>query len=56
MRIGDRVTRKDSPAIVGTLIARDGEKVKIYWSCHTSQWIDPRKLMRAGKTPREART
>ena len=47
MKIRDRVCRKDIPAIVGTVIAMQNGKAKIYWSSHTSQWIDSAALMQA---------
>jgi len=52
MKIGNRVARKDAPEVQGTVIARDGGKLKVYWSSHISQWIDTAALMLARKTPR----
>ncbi len=49
MKIGDRVARKNAPEIEGRIIARDGNRLKVYWRSHTSQWIDHKALIRAGK-------
>jgi hypothetical protein len=54
MRTGDRVVRKDSPAVRGTIIALHGSQARVYWSPHFSQLVDLAKLTRPGKAPREA--
>jgi hypothetical protein len=55
MKIRDRVCRKDAPGIVGTVIAKDGERFKVYWSSHTSQWIDSAALMQAPRVTEKGR-
>ena len=47
MRSGNRVTRKDSPEVEGTIISMYGGKAKVYWSQHFSQLLDLAKLMPA---------
>jgi hypothetical protein len=44
MRIGNRVTRKDLPGIVGTVISLHGAQARVYWSAHFSQLVDLAKL------------
>jgi hypothetical protein len=47
MKIGDRVFRKDAPEILGMVLAKDGVKLKVYWSTHKTQWLDAEALMLA---------
>jgi len=47
MQVRDKVCLKSAPEIHGTVIARDGERLKVYWSSHTSQWNDSAALMQA---------
>jgi len=47
VKIRDRVCLKSAPAVYGTVIAMQNGKAKIYWSSHTSQWIDSAALMQA---------
>lgn len=56
MKIGDRVALKDVPAIVGTVIAMHACQAKVYWSSHTTQWVDVEALMVAGKKKQVERT
>jgi len=51
MKIRDRVCRKDVPEIPGTVIAMQDGQAKVYWSSHTSQWVDAKALMRAKNRP-----
>ena len=44
MKIGNRVIRKDSPEVEGTVISIDGRRARIYWSSHFSQLVDLGKL------------
>jgi hypothetical protein len=44
MKIGNRVIRKDSPEVEGTVISIDGRRARIYWSQHFSQLVDLGKL------------
>lgn len=47
LRIGDRVARRDIPAISGRVIGmRDGQ-AQIEWSIHMSQWLDVNRLIQA---------
>jgi hypothetical protein len=52
MRVRDKVCLKSAPAVYGTVIAMQDGKAKVYWSSHTSQWIDSVALMRAPRVPR----
>ena len=45
LRLGCRVVRVGLPGIEGTIVAIDGRKVRVYWSQHFSQLVDPRKLI-----------
>jgi hypothetical protein len=48
VKTGSRVCREDMPGIVGTVIAmRDGQ-AKVYWSSHTTRWVDYTALRLAG--------
>jgi hypothetical protein len=51
-KVGNRVTRIDSPEVEGTIISLHGGQARVYWSQHFSQLVDVEALMRAGKTPR----
>jgi|GEM_PF-7034791 len=55
MKIRDHVCRKDVPEIHGTVIARDGERLKVYWSSHTSQWVDSAALMRVPRVTQKGK-
>jgi hypothetical protein len=44
MQIGNRVIRKDSPEIEGTIIALHGGQARVYWSQHFCQLVDLGKL------------
>jgi hypothetical protein len=44
MKIGNRVTRKDSPEVEGTVISLHGAQARVYWSAHFSQLVDLAKL------------
>lgn len=50
MRIGSRVVRAGLPGVEGTIVAIDGRKVRVYWSQHFSQLLDPRKLIQVAPT------
>jgi len=45
MKIGSRVVRAGLPGIVGTVTDVQGSKVRVEWSEHFSQFVDPRKLI-----------
>jgi hypothetical protein len=47
MKIGNRVIRKDSPEVEGTVISLHGAQARVYWSAHFSQLVDLAKLMPA---------
>jgi hypothetical protein len=47
MKIGDRVSRRGGPDIVGTISAVCDGKATVYWSQHFSQQVDLAKLKRA---------
>ena len=56
VKIGDRVCREDIPGIVGTVIAIHDGQAKVYWSSHTTRWVDAKALMLARETKRVERS
>jgi hypothetical protein len=58
MKIGNRVIRKDSPEVEGTVISLHGAQARVYWSQHFSQLLDLAKLMPAPRIhkPQNERT
>jgi hypothetical protein len=50
MKVGSRVVRAGLPGIQGTVVSQHGSKVRVYWSQHFSQLVDPRKLIPVTKT------
>jgi len=47
MRIGDKVTRRNSPAFAGVILERHNGKARVRWSQHTVTWNDLRALTTA---------
>jgi hypothetical protein len=40
MAIGARVIRPDAPLIKGSIVALAASRAKVYWSSHTTSWVD----------------
>ena len=52
MKTGDHVALRTIPDVRGTVIALQDGKAKVYWSSHTSQWINVEALMRTKRVER----
>jgi hypothetical protein len=44
VKVGNRVTRRDAPEIVGSVISLHGAQARVYWSAHFLQLVDLAKL------------
>jgi hypothetical protein len=56
MKIGNRVIRKDSPEVEGTIVSLHGVKARVYWSSHFSQLVDLAKLTLAARIHKPQKT
>jgi hypothetical protein len=51
VKVGNRVTRIDSPEVEGTVISLHGAQARVYWSQHFSQLVNIETLRLVRKTP-----